>query len=121
MGDVYATDTILARLMASPRSVYSWDIIIEKINNIIFLDKRDNSNFDLLTVSESAGEPPIATDDVEECNHPENLSIEATRINQNFSQQILMYNSNEGERKNVIIIYYFYYCHYNNIIFNIIV
>jgi translation initiation factor 3 subunit D len=57
-GNVYATDAILALLMASPRSVYSWDITIEKTNGIIFLDKRENSLFDFLTVSETAREPP---------------------------------------------------------------
>lgn len=88
-GDVYATDAILARLMAAPRSVYSWDILVQKVNGMVFLDKRDNSNFDLLTVSESASDPPIVAEDVDEINHPENLSVEATRINQNFSQQVL--------------------------------
>jgi hypothetical protein len=57
-GNVYATDAILALLMASPRSVYSWDITIEKTNGILFLDKRENSLFDFLTVSETAREPP---------------------------------------------------------------
>lgn len=50
VGTVFATDTILATLMCSPRSVYSWDIVIQKVGNKLFLDKRDAS-FDLLTVS----------------------------------------------------------------------
>lgn len=50
MGTVFATDTILATLMCSPRSMYSWDIVIQKVGNKLFLDKRDAS-FDLLTVS----------------------------------------------------------------------
>jgi translation initiation factor 3 subunit D len=29
-GDVFATDTILAALMACTRSVYSWDVVIQK-------------------------------------------------------------------------------------------
>jgi translation initiation factor 3 subunit D len=89
VGNVYATDSILAHLMASPRSVYSWDIVCQKVDGIIFLDKRENSVFDYLTVSESAHEPPQASDEVDEINHPEKLSIEATMINQNFSQQVL--------------------------------
>ena len=89
IGNVYATDAILALLMASPRSVYSWDITIEKTNGILFLDKRENSLFDFLTVSETAREPPQASEDIDEINHPEKLSIEATMINQNFSQQVL--------------------------------
>lgn len=100
-GEVYATDAILALLMVSPRSVYSWDIIIEKANGVIFLDKRDDSTFDLLTVSETAQEPPIVSDEREPINHPDKLSLEATMINQNFSQQILLDSSIDGTRKTV--------------------
>lgn len=89
-GNVFATDAILAQLMASPRSAYSWDIVVEKINGMIFLDKRDDSNFDLLTVSETAQDPPGFGEDIDEFNHPDKLSLEATLINQNFSQQILL-------------------------------
>jgi len=89
VGDVYATDTVIAQLMAAPRSVYSWDIVIEKVNGVVFLDKRDNSSFDFLTVSETSLEPPSASEETEEYNHPDKLSLEATMINQNFSQQVL--------------------------------
>ena len=88
-GNVYATDAILALLMASTRSVFSWDIVIEKYQGVLFMDKRENSTFDFLTVSETAHDPPSASEDTEEINHPEKLSLEATAINQNFSQQIL--------------------------------
>lgn len=96
-GDVFATDSILAQLMAAPRSVYSWDILVQKVNGMIFLDKRDDSNFDLLTVSETAPDPPVVSEEAEEINHPERLSVEATMVNQNFSQQIL--TDNDLDRK----------------------
>lgn len=89
VGDIFATDAILAQLMAAPRSVYSWDIVIEKVNGLIFLDKREGSIFDFLTVSETAREPPTASEEMDEINYPEKLSVEATMINQNFSQQVL--------------------------------
>lgn len=89
VGNVFATDAIISHLMAASRSIYSWDIVIQKMNGMIFLDKRDNSQFDYLTVSETANDPPQANDETEEINHPEKLSLEATMINQNFSQQIL--------------------------------
>lgn len=44
-GNVYATDAILATLMCCTRSNYSWDIVIEKIGNKLFFDKRDNTEF----------------------------------------------------------------------------
>jgi translation initiation factor 3 subunit D len=98
VGDIYATDAILSHLMASPRSVYSWDITIEKIKGGIYLDKRENSLFDFLTVSETAREPPTSTDELEEYNHPEKLSLEATGINQNFSQQVLKDKDSESRK-----------------------
>jgi Eukaryotic translation initiation factor 3 subunit 7 (eIF-3) len=51
-------------------------------------------------VSETAREPPQATEDIDEINHPEKLSIEATMINQNFSQQVLKEND-PASRKTV--------------------
>ena len=97
LGEVYATDAILSHLMASPRSVYSWDLVIEKVGGVIFIDKREDSLFDYLTVSETAHEPPSASDETDEINHPEKLSFEATKINQNFCQQVL---KEDESRKN---------------------
>jgi len=84
-GNVYATDSILATLMCSIRSNYSWDIIVQKVGGKLFFDKRDDSEFDLLTVSETSNEPPQE----EGINSPRNLALEATFINHNFSQQVL--------------------------------
>lgn len=52
----------------------------------LFLDKRDNTEFDLLTVNETSVEPPA--DDGNSINSPRNLALEATFINHNFSQQV---------------------------------
>lgn len=88
VGNVYATDAILATIMCCTRSNYSWDIVIEKIGDKLFMDKRDNTELDLLTVNETSVEPP--TDDGNATlNSPRNLAIEATFINHNFSQQVL--------------------------------
>eukprot|EP00816_Leptocylindrus_hargravesii_P007427 CAMPEP_0196807278 /NCGR_PEP_ID=MMETSP1362-20130617/7237_1 /TAXON_ID=163516 /ORGANISM="Leptocylindrus danicus, Strain CCMP1856" /LENGTH=562 /DNA_ID=CAMNT_0042181123 /DNA_START=38 /DNA_END=1726 /DNA_ORIENTATION=- len=104
-GNVFATDVILAHLMASPRSVIPWDIVVQKLpNGTLFFDKRDSSQFDFLTVSETANQPPLRSDDDPEgINSPERLSLEATTINQNFSQQILRQSktpNNQSHRKN---------------------
>lgn len=45
VGNVYATDAILACLMCCTRSNYSWDIVIEKVGDKLFFDKRDNTEF----------------------------------------------------------------------------
>ena len=86
-GNVYATDAILATIMCCTRSDYSWDIIVEKIGDKLFFDKRDNTLFDLLTVNETSPEP--AAEDSNSVNSQKNLSLEATFINHNFSQQVL--------------------------------
>lgn len=93
-GTVFATDVILAHLMTCPRSVYPWDIVVQKLpTGALFFDKRDASQFDYLTVHETSNTPPTPARDnsneAELMNSPERLSLEATMINQNFSQQIL--------------------------------
>ena len=102
VGNVFATDSILSHLMAAPRSLYSWDIVIQKTEGVIYLDKRENSIFDYLTVSETAHDPPTASEDMDEINFPDKLSLEATMINQNFSQQVLVEPS-ESTRKSVSV------------------
>eukprot|EP00581_Thalassiosira_minuscula_P027867 CAMPEP_0183751434 /NCGR_PEP_ID=MMETSP0739-20130205/1735_1 /TAXON_ID=385413 /ORGANISM="Thalassiosira miniscula, Strain CCMP1093" /LENGTH=645 /DNA_ID=CAMNT_0025987661 /DNA_START=25 /DNA_END=1962 /DNA_ORIENTATION=- len=93
-GTVFATDAILAHLMTCPRSVYPWDIVVQKLpTGALFFDKRDASQFDYLTVHETSNTPPTPARDnsneEEQMNSPERLSLEATMINQNFTQQIL--------------------------------
>ncbi|KAK9883456.1 hypothetical protein WA026_001634 [Henosepilachna vigintioctopunctata] len=96
-GNVYATDAILATIMCCTRSNYSWDIVIEKIGDKLFFDKRDNTEFDLLTVNETSVEPP--QDDGNSLNSPRNLALEATFINHNFSQQVLRTGPSEPKYK----------------------
>nr|BAK62959.1 eukaryotic translation initiation factor 3 subunit 7 [Pan troglodytes] len=50
-GNVFATDAILATLMSCTRSVYSWDIVVQRVGSKLFFDKRDNSDFALRTLS----------------------------------------------------------------------
>ncbi|KAJ8534893.1 hypothetical protein K7X08_016621 [Anisodus acutangulus] len=90
---VFATDTILSTLMCASRSVYSWDIVVQRVGNKLFFDKRDGSQLDLLSVHETSQEPlPDAKDDI---NSAYSLSVEAAYINQNFSQQVLKRDGNK--------------------------
>merc|ERR1719334_170597 len=91
--NVFVTDAILATLMCAGRSAYSWDIVVQKIGGKVFLDKRDNTEFDLLTVSETSAEPP--QEEGSNLNSPRNLALEATFVNHNFSQQVL---KSDGEK-----------------------
>ncbi|KAI3320029.1 eukaryotic translation initiation factor 3 subunit D [Xylariaceae sp. AK1471] len=89
---IFATDSILSMLMCSTRSVYPWDIVIVRQGNKIFLDKRDNATLDMVTVNENAADAPMeATDGAKEgINQPTALSEEATYINHNFVNQVVL-------------------------------
>ncbi|KAJ1688344.1 hypothetical protein LUZ63_019734 [Rhynchospora breviuscula] len=90
---VFATDAILSALMCAPRSVHSWDIVIQRVGNKLFLDKRDRSQIDMLPVNETAQEPlPDSKDDI---NSLQSLSEEASEINQKFAQQVLVRDGNK--------------------------
>ncbi|VDN60024.1 unnamed protein product [Dracunculus medinensis] len=94
-GNVFATDMILATLMASTRSVYSWDVVAYRVGDKLFFDKRDTGGFsnpvDALTVSETSTDAP-QSDDTSSINHPRNLATEALYINQNFRRMVLKRN-----------------------------
>jgi translation initiation factor 3 subunit D len=52
---IFATDLAAAALMTSSKAGYSWDLIIKKWGDIVFIDKRDEENMlDCQTVSETA-------------------------------------------------------------------
>lgn len=89
---IFATDSILSMLMCSTRSVYPWDIVIIRQGNKIFLDKRDNATLDMVTVNENAADAPMEASDgtKEGINQPTALSEEATYINHNFANQVIL-------------------------------
>ncbi|KAI0013423.1 eukaryotic translation initiation factor 3 subunit D [Xylariaceae sp. FL0662B] len=94
---IFATDSILSMLMCSTRSVYPWDMVIVKHGNKLFLDKRDNATLDMVTVNENAADAPLETTDgnKEGINHPNALAEEATYINHNFANQVVLENETQ--------------------------
>eukprot|EP01099_Mayorella_cantabrigiensis_P004656 TRINITY_DN3547_c0_g2_i1.p1 TRINITY_DN3547_c0_g2~~TRINITY_DN3547_c0_g2_i1.p1 ORF type:complete len:540 (-),score=120.21 TRINITY_DN3547_c0_g2_i1:173-1792(-) len=86
--NVFGIDAIICLLMACPRSIYSWDVVVQRVGSKLFFDKRENSQFDYLTVNETAVDPP--TEDKDPVNSPGSLATEATIINQNFLHQVLL-------------------------------
>ncbi|KAH0842205.1 eukaryotic translation initiation factor 3 subunit D [Fonsecaea monophora] len=103
---IFATSDILSMLMCATRSVYSWDIVILKHGDKIFLDKRPDSSIDLVTVNENAADAPLEADTSstpsqqqtgvkpDSINTPSNLAMEATMINHNFAFQTVIENPN---------------------------
>lgn len=102
-GTVFATSAILALIMAAPRAVQSWDVIVQRIGGKLFLDKRDGSIVDYITVNETSHDAPkdeknLTGDEV--VNSFQKLAVEATTINENFIQAVVsktdMYKYPEG-------------------------
>ena len=91
---IFATDNILSMVMCSPRSVYSWDIVITKQGSKIYLDKRDGSSLDMVSVNENAADAPLEASEgnKDPINFPGALALEATFINHNFANQVVIEN-----------------------------
>lgn len=96
---IFATDSILSMLMCAPRSIYPWDIVIVRQGNKIFMDKRENAALDMVTVNENAADAPHegADGSKDTINSPAALSEEATYINHNFANQVVVDGNNKLE------------------------
>jgi len=101
-GQVFATDSILATLMCASRSVNPWDIIVRRIGDKLFFDRRESSEIDMVSVNETANDPP--GEENTGINDPRNLVLEATYINKVFGQQCLKSGEwNDLEHRNPYI------------------
>jgi len=89
---IFTTDNILSMLMCAPRSVYSWDLVINRVGNKIFIDKREGSNIDRVTVNENAADAPLETAESSKdtLNSVGALMDEATHINHVFPIQTVV-------------------------------
>lgn len=83
--DIFATELAVSAIMTAPKSLYSWDVVIKKYQDKLFIDKRDDANMlDYLTVNETSHEnQPVDEDSV---NGVRNIMEEAVRV-----QHSLMY------------------------------
>jgi len=88
---IFATDNILSMLMCATKSVYSWDLVITRRGNKVFIDKRDGSSIDMVTVNENATDAPleISEGNKDTMNSPGALMLEATHINNVFPLQVV--------------------------------
>ncbi|KAJ1972317.1 hypothetical protein H4R35_004742 [Dimargaris xerosporica] len=91
---VFATDAVISMLMCTTRTVYPWDIIVNRVGNQLFLDKRSNGPLDFVTVNENALDPPVEASDKDKdnINSPSMLASEATRVNRQFAMQVVNTN-----------------------------
>lgn len=87
--DVYITDKILAVLMTMNLNSRPWHVVIDKRGKKLYFDTEGAvSGIDLITVNESEN-PPVDDDDINNINNFQNLTIEATMINEYVKEQIL--------------------------------
>lgn len=94
-GQVFTTDSVLSALMCARSSVYGWDVVFTKVGDALFIDKRDGGALDLLTVGETA--PEQIPEDRDSVNGLQQLSLEATAVNQSLSQQLTVSRAAGGQ------------------------
>jgi translation initiation factor 3 subunit D len=93
---VFATDSILATMMAATRSVNSWDLTFDVVNidehsRCVFIDKRDDADY--VAVNETARDPPQG-------EAAQELAEELLLVTQQFSQQVLKAGSKQYKPPN---------------------
>ncbi|KAI9503121.1 hypothetical protein GGI25_001951 [Coemansia spiralis] len=87
--NVFATDSVIATLMASTVSSSAWDIVVNRVGDKLFLDKRDGGPLDLPLVNENAVElPPESSDKAGSINSATMLALESRDITRNYIKQI---------------------------------
>ncbi|OMJ15918.1 Eukaryotic translation initiation factor 3 subunit D [Smittium culicis] len=99
---VFVTDVVLSALMASTRSVYPWEIIINRVGDKLFLDKRSGGSLDFFTVNENAAEPPMESAEKDNnINSASLLAVEAVDVNSRILSQLINSEDQiEGENPN---------------------
>jgi translation initiation factor 3 subunit D len=90
-GTIFTTDSILSALMCAPRSIYPWDLVITKQDDKLFIDKREASTLDNVTVNENAIDAPLDASEgnKDTINSPSALMMEATHINNVVPLQVV--------------------------------
>ncbi|KAJ1798813.1 hypothetical protein LPJ59_002258 [Coemansia sp. RSA 2399] len=98
---VFATDAVVAMLMASTVSFSAWDIVINRVGDKLFLDKRDGGPLDFPSVNENAIEPPPeAGDKAGSINSATMLAAESRDIVRKYIKQITSKDTIDLEHAN---------------------
>jgi len=88
-GNIFTTDLALAVLMAAPRSVVSWDILVQKTGGCLYLDVREGSSVYDNNVNETAQDAPEDESKDNNMNSMTQLNAEASYINYCYSRQCI--------------------------------
>jgi translation initiation factor 3 subunit D len=78
-------------VMCAPRSVYPWDLVLTMQDHKIYIDRREGSALDMVSVNENAADAPLDASEGNKdlMNNPSALMMEATHINQVFPLQVV--------------------------------
>lgn len=90
-GNIYTTDNVLSAIMCCQRSKYSFDFIVSKIGNNIFLDER-NKGLSGYSVDETSITRPTKYKQPK-IDYYTSLAFEAEAINYVFHEQMLYQNN----------------------------
>ncbi|KAJ2812715.1 hypothetical protein H4S07_001212 [Coemansia furcata] len=87
---VFATDAVIATLMASTVSMSAWDVVANRVGDKLFFDKRDGGPLDFPSVNENAQIPPAEANEKEpnSINSAAMLAVEARDIAYNYIKQV---------------------------------
>ncbi|KAJ2481699.1 hypothetical protein IWW56_001610 [Coemansia sp. RSA 2131] len=86
---VFATDSVLATLMAATVSTSAWDVVVNRVGSSLYLDKREGGPVDFPSVNENAAEPPADSGEKDaSINLAPMLAMEARDVNSNYIRQI---------------------------------
>jgi len=94
---VYATDNVLSAIMGCERSKYSFDIVINKVGGMLFLDER-NKTLSSDSVDETSRNRPTRKGTAK-VNGYVSLAHEATYINKVFKEQMVFHSKLENTQK----------------------
>ncbi|KAJ2689507.1 hypothetical protein IWW39_001419 [Coemansia spiralis] len=87
---VFATDSVIATLMASTVSMSAWDVVVNRVGDKLFFDKRDGGPLDFPSVNENAQVPPAEANEKEPAsiNTASMLAVEARDATFNYIKQV---------------------------------
>ncbi|KAJ2631716.1 hypothetical protein GGF44_003908 [Coemansia sp. RSA 1694] len=99
---VFATDSVIATLMASTVSMSAWDVVVNRVGDKLFFDKRDGGPLDFPSVNENAQQPPAEASEKEPAsiNSAPMLAVEARDITYNYIKQVTALNTIAYENPN---------------------
>lgn len=96
--NIFTTENVLSAIMCCNRSKYSFDIVINKFGDKIFLDER-NKVLSMHHVDETSQNRPTKKGQQRGINGYDSLAREATYINHVFCEQMLFHSSLQYTKK----------------------